>query len=392
MKVNKWTAALASAGLIGGVTAHAEESPVMTALANTTITGYVDVGAHWNLDSQGGHSDGEGGTFAYSVPNYGKGEGAKTDGFNLNVVNLTIEKPLDEGQWAAGYKAELLFGPDAVGYNTSVTSIGTYNSDIGIKQAYVELRAPVGNGLDMKLGVFDTIIGYEVFNNGGNPNYTRSWGWSVEPTQHTGLLASYAFNDTISVSGGVANTLTAGINNRAHYTKSEADKTAMGSIAITAPESTGFLKGSTLYAGAIYGFSSSTFDNQANYYAGATLTTPVTGLSLGLAYDYVHQNGGGNTSGDTYQNVFGLYASYKATEKLSIHARGEYAHGEVISLTSNFDAADIWSGTLTLQYDLWANVLTRLEFRYDNVQDGTYWLDLQKDDNYLIAFNAIYQF
>jgi hypothetical protein len=405
MKVNKWTAALASAGVLSGVAAvHAEESPVMTALSATTISGYVDVGAHWNLDKQSRTiSDGEGGTMNApyaTLPILNKGASRKDDGFNLNVVNITIEKPLDEGQWAAGYKAELLFGPDATGYNVSNGAHTSSGGDFGIKQAYVDLRAPVGNGLDFKVGVFDTVIGYETFNNGSNPNYTRSWGWFVEPTQHTGVLANYRFNDTISASAGVANTLTPGINNRAHGAvpgaKSESDKTWMGSIAITAPESAGFLEGSTLYAGAVYGFSSGAAggvnDNQANYYAGATAATPIKGLGLGLAYDYVHQNGGGNTSGDTYQNVFGLYASFAVTEKFSVHARGEYAHGEVISLSSNGTAADIYSGVLTLQYDLWANVITRAEVRYDTVENGKAWFGTSHDDQWLIAFNAIYQF
>lgn len=397
MKVNKWTAALASAGVLSGVSAvQAEESPVMTALASTTISGYVDVAGHWNLGEQGNQDDGEGSS--YGVPNYGKNESSKTDGFNLNVVNLTIAKPLDESQWAAGYKAELLFGPDAVNYNLSSNASGgdpesdEFFSDFGIKQAYVELRTPVGNGLDFKVGVFDTILGYESFNNGSNPNYTRSWAWSIQPTQHTGVLASYAFNETISATAGVANTHASGINSRAHYTKSEADKTAMGSIAITAPESSGFLQGSTLYGGAIYGFSTSTGDNQANYYTGATIATPVEGLSVGLAYDYVHQNGGGNTSGDTYQNVYGLYASFQATEKVSLHLRGEYADGEVIYTTNSGENGEIWSITGTVEYDLWANVLTRLEVRYDNAEDGQNSLGWREDDQWLIAINMIYNF
>lgn len=401
MKVNKWTAALASAGVLSGVSVHAEETPVMTALANTTISGYVDVSAHWNLDKQYHTvSDGEGGTINApynTLPILDKGVSRKNDGFNLDVVNLTIEKPLDESQWAAGYKAELLFGPDATAYNTST---GAANGDFGIKQAYVNLRAPVGNGLEFKFGVFDTVIGYEVFNNGDNPNYTRSWGWSVEPTQHTGLLANYKFNNVISASAGVANTLSAGINARAQNSginpKAESDKSWMGSVTITAPESAGFLQGSTLYLGAVYGYNTSTFDNQANYYAGATVATPVKGLGVGLAYDYVNQNGGpnsgGNTSGDTYQNVFGVYGSYAVTEKFKVNVRGEYAHGEVISLTNTGNAADIYSGVLTLQYDLWANVLTRAEIRYDTVQNGKNWFGTTHDDQWLLALNAIYKF
>lgn len=390
MKVNKWTAALASAGVLSGINAaQAEESPVMTALASTTISGYVDTSAHWNPDNQSG-------TPSYSTLSiYNKGASTKSDGFNLNVVNLQIAKPLDEGQWSAGYKAELLFGPDATAYNTSN---GAASGDFGVKQAYVELRAPVGNGLDFKMGVFDTIIGYEYANNNANPNYTRSWGWSVEPTQHTGLLGSYSFDEAVTVMAGVANTLSAGINNRAHPTKSETSKTAMGAVAVTAPESWGFMEGATLYGGAIYGFNGATTqpDNQANYYGGLTIPTGNDKISVGLAYDYVHNDGAPNTgvagSGNDYQNVYGAYVSFQATEKFSIHGRFEYASGDLISTTTSGGAADIYSGTLTLQYDLWANVMSRVEIRYDDVEDGAAFFGTDDDQQWLIAFNLIYNF
>ena len=32
---------------------------------------------------------------------------------------------------------------------------------LAIRQAYMTLRTPVGNGIDWKVGVWDTIIGYE---------------------------------------------------------------------------------------------------------------------------------------------------------------------------------------------------------------------------------------
>lgn len=378
MKVNKWTAALASAGVLSGVTAvQAEESPVMTALSSTSISGYVDVSAHWN---PGDNNDG--GEGFSSRPSYGKNENNKTDGFNLNVVNLQLTKPLDESQWAAGYHVDLLFGPDAAGYNTSVGTVAD-DSDFGVKQAYVNLRAPVGNGLDFKLGVFDTILGYEVFHNGGNPNYTRSYAWGIQPTQHTGVLASYAFSDILSASAGVANTHSSGINNRAHFNgRAEDNKTYMGSIAFTAPESLGFMEGSTLYAGVMHGFND--VNTQDNYYVGATFATPVEGLGVGVAYDYVDI-----AAGNGYQNVFGLYASFQVTEKMSIHGRGEYAEGRLIHPTGG-GAGKVWAATGTLQYDLWDNVLTRLEVRWDQAkgtEDG--W---SRNNELLVAFNAIYQF
>lgn len=352
MKINKWTAGLAAVGLVSlASVAQAEETttPLMTALSSTVISGYVDTSAVWNPGTGNVNSP----PFAFNA--------GKQDGFNLNVVGLTLEKPLDEGQWSAGYKAELLFGPDATGYNTSV---GAAASDFSIKQAYVALRAPVGNGLDFKVGTFDTIIGYESFTSYRNPNYTRSYGYTIEPTQHTGVLASYQFSEIIGASVGVANTLSSGINLRSP--RAESSKTYMGSITLTAPESMGALAGSSLYAGIVDGFAGPGPKDQTSYYAGATFATPVSGLRLGVAYDSVSDFFGGLAHAD----AVGLYASFQATEKLSLHARGEYA-----KLSANTPGPggirvrgiDL---TGTVQYDLWQNVISRLEVRWDHVTSG----------------------
>ena len=55
-------------------------------------------------------------------------------------------------------------------------TVGIAATDFSFKQAYVVLRAPVGNGIDFKIGTFDTCIGYEVFDGPANPNYSRSDG------------------------------------------------------------------------------------------------------------------------------------------------------------------------------------------------------------------------
>src|SRR3954465_2289862 len=147
MKVNKWTLGLAACGLVSlPVLVQAEEklSALQTALSSTTISGYVNTSAHWDV-----------GTGNANVPGFAYNNG-KQDGFNLDVVKVTIERPLDEGQWSAGYKVDTLYGPDAAALNTH--SPGTSSSDFAIQQAYVAVRAPVGNGLDMKMGVFNTII------------------------------------------------------------------------------------------------------------------------------------------------------------------------------------------------------------------------------------------
>src|ERR1043166_4465422 len=132
MKFNKWTMGLAAAGVVSlasAVQAEEAKSAVQTLLSHTTISGYVDTSAIWRLGAGNGVIPGRSYDQGTSLPSLNK-----QDGFNLNVVKLSIEKPLDEGQWAAGYKVDLLYGPDANVFNTA--SIGATAQDFAIKQAY----------------------------------------------------------------------------------------------------------------------------------------------------------------------------------------------------------------------------------------------------------------
>src|SRR5690606_2310055 len=108
-----------------------------------------------------------------NTPPYSFGGPSKADGFNLNVVQISLEKPLDESEWAAGYRVDLWAGPDANRLFTQSIDASA-EADFAIRQAYVNLRMPVRNGLDVKVGVFDTIIGYESVASPNNPNFTRS--------------------------------------------------------------------------------------------------------------------------------------------------------------------------------------------------------------------------
>lgn len=417
MRLNRWTATLAATGVVSlASVAQAEEKTdsVVTALSATTLSGYVDTSAQWNF-----------GTGNANTPPYRFGGPSKADGFNLNVVQLRIEKPLDETEWAAGYRVDLWAGPDANTLGTRST-LATGASDFAIRQAYVALRLPLYNGIEWKVGVFDSIIGYESVESPSNPNYTRSYGNTIEPTTHTGVLASYRFSDLFSASVGVADTLGPSINSRAqagsagfvsgifgrYFTVplaapgdnayAESYKTYMGSFALTAPDSMGFLGGSTLYAGAVNGFNNSVLGSgagmpQLNVYAGATIATPVTGLRLGVAFDdadLATKFQGTTVDGSAW--TLAGYASYQLTEKLSLHARSEYVDARLDEPTSAH--ARILALTGTAQYDLWKNVLSRLELRWDHSLSGN---DLfggsvagspDARNAWMLAGNIIYKF
>jgi len=397
MKVEKWTLGLAAVGLVSLpslVQAEEKASAIMTALSATTISGYVDTSAHWDIGTGNANAPG----FVYNR--------GKQDGFNLNAVNVRIDKPLDEAQWAAGYRVDLLFGPNANIIGTQ-SNTALSSGDVAVTQGYVALRAPVGNGLDLKLGVFDTIVGYESYHSGNNPNYTRSYGNTLEPTTHTGALATYQLSEMFGLAAGIANTYGPTINGRSNPPKAESYKTYMGAIAFTAPESMGFMQGSTLYVGAINGFNNFINGSETLLYVGGTIMTPLKGLKLGASYDYLGSSAEGTTVGDSpYANALALYASFQATEKLSFHTRGEYANTDVSGLLA-LDRGDgegdkIVALTGTIQYDLWKNVLSRLEIRWDHSASGRQIYggdtraghsgDPNQKNAVMVAANVIYKF
>jgi hypothetical protein len=395
MNCNKWTLALAAAGVVSlGSVAQAEEAQhqVLTALSSTTLSGYVDTSAIWKFGS-----DNHDGTYTGIPGRTFDGTSDKLDGFNLHAVKLSLEKPLDEGQWAAGYKTDLIFGPDANYYATTLNGGGVNTGDFAIKQAYVALRAPVGNGLDFKVGVLDTIVGYEVFESVNNPNFSRSYGYFLEPTHHTGVLASYHVSDWLSVSGGVANTHYGPINSKAHMAAGDAEssKTYMASVVVTMPEATGPLAGSVLYAGFIDGAPFGSKEDTRYYYVGGTIRTPVEGLSLGLAWDY--RDDGPNFAANVDNRAMALagYASFAFTEKLRANARVDYLNADAGTLyaVGTGGHEKLLATTLTLDYSLWENVVTRAEFRWDHSLSGDRPYGNGNEKNAAtLAANIVYQF
>src|SRR5712692_12096085 len=343
MKYNRRTLALAAAGLVTLPSLlQAEEKPssVLTALSATTLSGYVNTSAIW-----------EPGTSTASIPGRAfDGPSGKQDGFNVDVVSLMLAKALDETAWAAGYTVQLWLGPDAAGFNTSFPNFAGTGGDFAVKQAYVDLHAPLGNGLDIKLGHFNYIGGFEQPDAGLNPNYSRSFAWTQEPASHTGLLLSYVVNPFVSLMGGVANTVNNGVNWRAALfngtptgSPSETEKTYMANVTLTVPTNGfGSFGGSTVAATIVNGLNNASGDagttpttgHVTSFNLSVTTPTPVTNLKLGFSYDYTD---GPNlpflspplviTPVDTrgkYINVVTAYAFYQASEKLKFAGRGEY--------------------------------------------------------------------
>jgi hypothetical protein len=401
MKFNKWTLGLAAVGAVSMASAvradEAKLSQLNTALSNTTISGYVDVAAQYNPGNQPERAPiYVGGGNVAPGPDFPSTGGLvafnrKVDNFTLNDVNITLDKPLDDSPWAAGYHIDLNAGHDAINalnLDAAAPGVGSANATlVGVRQAYITMRTPVGNGIDWKFGAMDGITGYESNTDYANPNYTRSLGYAVNPNTMLGILGTYKICNEVTVQAGIVNrgeTFAGYGQNQSNLSS----KDYVATVTLTAPDSWGWVKGSSLIFGAIQGFDDNAVDN---YNVSATINTPVTGLKFGAAFDYV-QSRFASIDGQ----VYGLYGSYQATDKLSFNLRGEYVNGADLGLyTSNGDGSNGEELTATVEYDLWANVVTRAEFRWDHAEHGNDFgtaAGNATESFYTLALNVIYKF
>jgi hypothetical protein len=98
--------------------------------------------------------------------------------------------------------------------------------------------------------------------------------------------------------------------------------------------------------------------------------------------------------------VLGLYANFQANDKLSFNGRVERLEDNNAGFTAGSAVDEL---TLTAQYQLWANVLSRVEFRVDHSEGRVAYDSSPLGSNYnggaaihnnafLLALNLIYQF
>jgi hypothetical protein len=375
---------------------------VETAQKGITLSGYVDTSY---TEQFGGRGTGFGGGQAV-----GHQFDVNNNNFNVNAVKIALEKALpDKNEWAAGFRIDTIYGADARFLNDSGFTTGDGSSNgFALEQALVKFRIPVGNGLDIYAGKFVTFLGYEVIESPANPNFSRGLLFTnAIPLTNTGVYADYKFNDTFEAKLGVVD----GWNNSVSATTGTpnandatfGDKAIMGQLNINAPGKNANITQSFIYspqndpaalsagtptgAGApfggnpvfvydIWGNWNPTFDKNGN-------------TTLGFNIDYGY---------DSYSWYgIALYAQYKLTKTITLAGRGEYLHSDAGAgkygagtFAGNPDSQDDYSATATISFAVWDNLLTRAEYRFDDLSGSTTGTvnSLQNE----ISLEAVYSF
>ena len=364
---------------------------VETAQKGIKLSGYVDAGYSYNFTgASAGTSDVSG--------RFGSDTAAKGD-FNLYAVKIALEKALtSENKAQAGFRTDVMIGEDAnylINRNSAnVLSNTNQNSNsLFLEQAYVSIRAPVGNGWDFKVGKFVSILGYEVIERPANMNTTYGLLWQVMPLYYTGVLSSYKFDDYLDGKLGVVNgsntdnnTTTGGSSdgcavlaalnvtapggnanwsNNFQYSSNSENNTYQGSTLNSTPE--GALDSNK---GAAYTFIYNTWGNWAPKFANDKLllafeallkTTGGSGGGGGSVEIFNGPEAISNTANSTTYG-FGAYAKYQFNDWFSLASRGEYLGYNVAYANAN---NNLWEYTITAGFNVIDNLLIRAEYRLD---------------------------
>lgn len=257
-------------------------------------TGYIDTAySHANRNIEGGFSD--------------RVFDSQNNSFVLHQVGLQIAKQPKEG---FGGLVNVTLGKDAGVVHSTPANEQTFD----LTQGYLQYAT---GPLTIIGGKYTTMHGTEVIWSPNNANFSRSILFGAVPFTHTGVRATYAISDTLTVMGGVNNGWDQLVDqNKGKTLELGVTATPIKPLSITASVMSG------------QEFSSITGTNgrrdSINLVGSYTIMEP---LSVGLEYLRVTQkdaviDGGGANAKMKYDGLAG-YVSYLFMPKMKATVRAE---------------------------------------------------------------------
>lgn len=296
----------------------------------------------------------------------GRGLYPEHNEFSIDAFILSLEKEASLGgdpMDSVGFRADVLFGEQAerlgFGFNTDGDgSVSPY-------QAYLNVMLPLAdNGLNVQVGQFVTLAGWEVIEGRNNTNITRSFLFYRIPFAHSGIRGSFSAG-MVDLAFGLSNDWDA-------VDDVDDGKTFEAQAAVNFPND-GWL-GITGYIGET--------DSELR-----TLVTVVGTVTLMDKYtfvgdlEYTSHDAGGNRWG------FAGYATTSFTDSLGLSIRGEYVDDEEIIINEDGTTAGVklYGFTSTLMFTPFAatdgNFETRLEYRYDRAGGDDHYFSGDKQQH-----------
>jgi len=299
--------------------------------------------------------------------------------FRPNLAQFVMGRDAkSEGNWTdrAGFKVKFNAGRDSDfigGVNLSTWA--------DFQEFFVQYVAPVGTGLDIKLGQINSVVGYEVVESPRNVNYSRSWLFGLgQPFTTRGGRATYEFDKRVSLSVGVIAFINSARANSRHDPLMESALTITASDRITLtlynllgqrPGASGTQGGTIVQAG---GYLSLRLTDQASaviesYYANQANSSTISaagnarwnGVAGYFIYDVTKQ-WSVRLRSELFEDAGGFTTCGGTT---AYQPRANVCFGATSSGSAPAVAQTLWEVTSTLQYKPIDSLITRLEYRYD---------------------------
>jgi hypothetical protein len=295
------------------------------------VSGYIESGITFNPDEPSGGL------------NFGRLFDDKADEPLLNQASIVATRPFDPAaktvDW--GFRLQLMYGSDAR-YTHYLGEcdycIGNINQ-FDVVEAWVGVHLPylASGGIDLKLGQFVTLLGYEVITPGSNPFYSHSYIFNYGlPLKDTGGMAVAHVSPLLDIyAGGVTGENTSvGWNNPAYGDPGDNN---------SVPAFEG-------------GIGLNLLDGKLTIVADTNIGPENPNTPIGAAGCACNPN-------STMRYLNDVNATWKVTDKLTLVGEADYVHDDALGGVNAYGFA----GYSLYQYNDWLTLKARAEvFRDDN--------------------------
>ncbi len=382
---------------------HAEDPPKnytpavsdILSASGISISGYYDV-AYNRMNSTGLFVNAPAGPVSaglagnshiFDTP--GATQGRNFNSFNLQQVGLVISRQPKQG--FGGY-FNVTAGEDAAtiastGFGAAPAGSNNSSHVVDLTQAYASYAT---GDLTVIGGKFATLAGVELISSPSNKNYTHAWMFGWGPYTHTGLRATYVFNDKV--------TLIAGVNNGwDQVTSTTSSKTTELSLVLS-PANV-FSLATTYYQGREVAVAPGT-----RKYLDVIGTLNATD-QLNFVVDYANGKQANaslptGTIGEARWNALAAYVNYQFSDVWraayrweSFDDRDGYRSG-LATAAGTPVGQKLASNTLTIGYAAAKNMELRGEVRFDKSSQNAFLQSngTGRNSQNQVALQAVYQF
>jgi hypothetical protein len=275
----------------------------------------------------------------------------KHDSFQLDQAALTIAFQPKEG---FGALVNVAAGEDMKILNAAE---GSNPNTFDVVQGFVQYAT---GPLTVIAGKYVTLAGAEVIAPTGNTNFSRSLLFFAEPLTHTGVRATYAASDTLSV--------VAGVNNGWNYSSLSTSGSKTAELGVAWTPSKAFSLTAQAYVG-----KDPTFDAQRTLVDAVATYSATDALTLILSFDWGKQKQHAAGDPDLDWNGAAFYTNYALNDQWRVSLRLEYLDDKEGFVSGILGTAQkLKEGTVTFGYAPVKSFELRMEARYDKSDKSTF--------------------